>query len=117
MVRWDDAIASHPAGRPHLAYQEGPPEERIATAVDWAALYGTERRGLRRYVTWGWFLLAGILVALGVMFAIGLTLHEAYDAQTAMGAHVNPPPFNGLFETIHGWLASSSPCKYLWKHC
>jgi hypothetical protein len=55
-------------------------------------------------------LVGGLLLALGVLFSIGLTLHEAYDAQAAMGEPVSPPPFNDFFEAIHGMLAG-----WMWR--
>jgi hypothetical protein len=88
-------------------------EKRYANADYGKSAYPERPPWWQRSVPIGWFLAAIVLGVLGVLFAIGLTLHEAYDAQTAMGAHLSPPPFNGLFETIHGWLASS-PNKYIW---
>lgn len=58
-------------------------------------------------------LIGGILLTLGIFFAIGLTLHEAYDAQTGMGAHVSPPPFNSFFDSIHNFLATTN--GWMWR--
>lgn len=87
------AAQEHPA--PFNVGGDGIPVQIEAPRLPW----------YRRPVPWGWAIFAAVLIALGLLFAIGLTLHEAYDAQTAMGEHISPPPFNGLFETIHGWLA------------
>lgn len=65
-----------------------------------------------RPFTLGWALALGALIFLGIMFAIGLTLHEAYDAQVSMGGNVSPPPFNALFESIHNLLAAPNP--WMW---
>jgi len=56
---------------------------------------------------------------LGVLFSIGLTLHEAYEAQTVMGEAGSPPPFHDLFERTHGLLAGwlwlpQRPDGWLW---
>jgi hypothetical protein len=67
-------------------------------------------RWWHRSVPLGWFVAIIVLGVLGVLFSIGLTLHEAYDAQAAMGESVSPPPFNGLFEAIHGMLAN-----WMWR--
>lgn len=71
------------------------------------------QRWYQKPLPWGWALFGAALILFGILFSIGLTLHEAYDAQIAMGAHVSPPPFNGFFETIHSWF-SAVLANWLW---
>lgn len=54
---------------------------------------------------WAFLTTLGVILFL-IVFGYGLTLHEAYDAQVAMGAHIDPPPFNSLFENLHEMLAA-----------
>lgn len=87
----------------------GEVNERLAED-DWSR----ERvRWYQRAVPVGWLLALVAFALLAVAFSIGLTLHEAYDAQTAMGGTMSAPPFNGLFESIHDLLAKS-PSAWLW---
>lgn len=91
-------------------------DERLAREVDerLAREPGAERvRWYQRSVPVGWLLVLVAFALLAVAFSIGLTLHEAYDAQTAMGETMSPPPFNNLFESIHG-LLSKSPDAWMW---
>lgn len=105
-----------------MAFQEGPPVVRYETLeeVDERlaanAAYGKDEHApwYRRPVPVGWLLALVIVGVLAVLFSIGLTLHEAYEAQEAMDMAGSAPPFNGFFEWVHTVLAAPSPEKYMW---
>jgi hypothetical protein len=72
-------------------------------------------RWYKRPVTWGIFLAFVLVGILGVLFSIGLTLHEAYEAQEAMKMAGSPPPFNGFFEWVHNLVGDEKPMAgWLW---
>lgn len=93
-------------------------DERLAANAD----YGKSAYPTTAGVKWRdravplWLFLAAIALGVfGVLFSIGLTLHEAYDAQQAMGMPGGPPPFNGFFEAIHDMIARSAVVgAWLW---
>lgn len=109
---WDTGIAERPAELPR---KEAPPMMSTAEAAP--------VRWFQRPVSLGWLLAFALVGVFGLLFSVGLTLHEAYDAQVAMGASMAPPPFNSLFESIHNVLAAwlwglptRTVAAWMWGH-